>query len=315
MKFKFAFEVHSDVFATGTRYVCRMPGLVHVIADQGTLGFLFEYQESPEWNYINTDVLRNGWNTVSLDGDGRDIVLTVNDATYVILQHIDTPITFTGGIGKYVSLTETTPITNANSWSVAVRYKTRPYVDSAHCAYISMSGDTDNRAPSLINYDRSSQLRALLSSNGTSWNITTNGTGCTPPASTLIDLVYGFASNQYYLDYKLASVENYARVWTYNNSTKAKSYVPFQFLNAMDGKENDMGNHYNIGTLYIQYTKIIVNDTVSFDGNTARLGTDYINHNCVMNIDSKYPDLKTGKLHTYQSWLYLKNIQALKLED
>ena len=63
---------------------------------------------------------------------------------------------------------------------------------------------------------------------------------------------------------------------------------------------------------------ITINGSLFFDSDTAVEGTDFVNNGCTIAKDTVgpvYPSLSIGTLKTYQSWLYLKDIEAVKIVD
>lgn len=320
MKFKFAFEVHSDIFATGTRYVCRMPGIVTVMVDKYTLAFLFEYKDGQPWKYCPTDVLVNGWNSVSLDGDGSYITLTINTHHFLLLDgtiyRIATEFS-NFDTNNFVVINNTSSIGAADNWeqqwhivtdaNASDTSSSRPH----HSQYIN-SGNTANYCDFGIQWG---YWNMFLSSNGSNWNIV-NGAGRNVRVQNSTEYLVNlaFTGSQYIFKGSTDLGQNWTTFDTYNSTTKLYTVPSTRLGNSYDRSWPWQGNMY-----IDEYCFIKTNGEYIFNGKTAVSGTDYENQGCTAEItriyEDPYPLIKTGELKTYQSWLYLKNIQALKLED
>lgn len=320
MKFKFAFEVHSDVFATGTRYVCRMPGIVTVMVDKYTLAFLFEYKDGQPWRYCPTDVLVSGWNSVSLDGDGSYITLTINTHHFLLLDgtvyRIETRFS-NFDTDNFVVINNTSALGTADNWeqqwhivtdaNASNTSSSRPH----HSQYIN-SGNTAAYCDFGIQWG---YWNVFLSSNGSNWNIV-NGVGRNTRVqdSTEYLVNLAFTGTQYIFKGSTDLGSSWTNFDVYNSSTKVYPV-----------SSTRLGNSYDKswpwqGSMFIDaYCFIKANGEYIFNGETAVSGTEFENIGCDTEISrvylDPYPLIKTGQLKTYQSWLYLKNIQALKLED
>lgn len=86
MKFSFSFKVNKSAIGTGTNLLLDMPGLFSVKSENNTLWFKFYYEDAPAWKYINASELVDGWNNVSLVGDGVKVTLTVNSTVHTVLD-------------------------------------------------------------------------------------------------------------------------------------------------------------------------------------------------------------------------------------
>lgn len=310
MKFSFSFKVNKSAIGTGTNLLLDMPGLFSVKSENNTLWFKFYYEDAPAWKYINASELIDGWNNVALVGDGVKVTLTVNSTVHTILDSSlkTVYVTYKGGQYKYLQMKETAPLATADSWEIQTIFKCHKSGSASYPAIFAYSGGSDYKTPCLT-YEGGS-YRFYLSSSGTSWNLNTGNTGFIPEDGKTYDIVAGFTGTQYYVKWRLFGTEEWTGNWTLESTTKVYCSVPFWWLNC----SLNSYNYYNAGELYMSNTKIIVNGETWFDGAGD---TGFINTDCIRNEITEgpvYPSLSIGTLNTYQSWLYLKDIEALKIE-
>lgn len=311
MKFNLSFKVNKDVIGVGTRNILDFPGLLSVKSENNTLWFKFYYEDAPAWKYINASELVDGWNNVALVGDGVKVKLTVNSTVHTVLDSSlkTVYVTYKGGQYKYLQMNETAPLATADSWEIQTIFKCHNSGSASYPCIFGYSGGSDYKAPSLINEGGS--YRLYMSSTGNSWDLNTGNTGFIPEDGKTYDIVSGFTGTQYYVKWRLFGTEEWTGNWTLESTTKVYCGVPFYWLNL----SLNSYNYYNAGELYMSNTKIIVNGAVWFDGAGD---TGFINTDCLRDeiIEGPvYPSLSIGTLKTYQSWLYLKDIEALKMED
>lgn len=310
MKFSFSFKVNKSAIGTGTNLLLDMPGLFSVKSENNTLWFKFYYEDAPAWKYINASELVDGWNNVALVGDGVKVKLTVNSTVHTVLDSSlkTVYVTYKGGQYKYLQMNETAPLATADSWEIQTIFKCHNSGSASYPAIFAYSGGSDYKTPCLT-YEGGS-YRLYLSSSGTSWNINASNTGFIPEDGKTYDIVAGFTGTQYYVKWRLFGTKEWTGNWTLESTTKVHCSVPFWWLNC----SLNSYNYYNAGELYMSNTKIIVNGAVWFDGAGD---TGFINTDCIRNeitVSPVYPSLSLGTLKTYQSWLYLKDIEALKIE-
>ena len=313
MKFSFSFKVNKAVIGTGTRLILDMPGLFKVKAEAGTLWFYFPWKDSPAWKYISASGLIDGWNTVELACDGTVLSLTINGTVHTL---IDTSLqveqtTYKGGQYKYLVLTDTAPIQTADSWEINTVFKYNKSGSASHPCWFGYSTGSDYKTPSLI--WEGGSLRLYLSSTGSGWDLNTDNTGFIPEDGKTYALAAGFTGTEYYVKWKIRGAEEWAGQWTKASATKAWCSVPFYFLNL----SLNSYNYYNASEIYWTETNILINGSVWFGGRGATAKT-FTNNNCVKSTFKEgpvLPTIKTGTLKTYQSWLYLKDIEAVKIAD
>lgn len=311
MKFNFNFKVNKSAINIGTRNILDFPGLLSVKSENNTLWFKFYYEDAQSWKYVNASELVDGWNNVALVGDGVKVKLTVNSTVHTVLDSSlkTVYVTYKGGQYKYLQMNETAPLATADSWEIQTIFKCHKSGSASYPAIFAYSGGSDYKTPCLI-YEGGS-YRLYLSSSGTSWDINTSNTGFIPEDGKTYDIVAGFTSTQYYVKWRLFGTEEWTGNWTLESTTKVHCSVPFWWLNC----SLNSYNYYNAGELYMSNTKIIVNGAVWFDGAGD---TGFINTDCIRNeiVEGPiYPSLSIGILKTYQSWIYLKDIEAVKIAD
>lgn len=311
MKFSFSFKVNKSAIGTGTNLLLDMPGLFSVKSENNTLWFKFYYEDAPAWKYVNASELVDGWNNVALVGDGVKVTLTVNSTVHTVLDSSlkTVYVTYKGGQYKYLQMNETAPLATADSWEIQTIFKCHKSGSASYPAIFAYSGGSDYKTPCLT-YEGGS-YRLYLSSSGSSWNLNTSNTGFIPEDGKTYDIVAGFTGTQYYVKWRVSGTEEWTGNWTLESTTKVHCSVPFWWLNC----SLNSYNYYNAGELYMSNTKIIVNGAVWFDGAGD---TRFINTDCIRNEITEgpvYPSLSLGTLKTYQSWLNLKDIEAVKVED
>ena len=311
MKFNLSFKVNKDIIGVGTRNILDFPGLLSVKSENNTMWFKFYYEDTPSWKYVNASELVDGWNNVALVGDGVKVTLTVNSTVHTVLDSSlkTVYVTYRGGQYKYLQMNETAPLATADSWEIQTIFKCHNSGSASYPVIFAYSGGSDYKTPCLT-YEGGS-YRFYLSSSGTSWNLNTGNTGFIPEDGKTYDIVAGFTGTQYYVKWRLFGTEEWTGNWMLESTTKVHCSVPFWWLNC----SLNSYNYYNAGELYMSNTKIIVNGAVWFDGAGD---TGFINTDCIRNeitVGPVYPSLSLGMLKTYQSWLYLKDIEAVKVVD
>lgn len=80
--FELSFEVAKTAISQGTTFLLDLPGVAAVKAEKGTIYFSFAWESG--WKYVPASVLIDGWNAVSLKGDGAQITLSINGAEAVV---------------------------------------------------------------------------------------------------------------------------------------------------------------------------------------------------------------------------------------
>lgn len=315
MKFNFSFKVNRAAIGAGTQYLVEMPGLVKVKSEDNKLWFYFPWESAPRWKYLNATELVDGWNTILLTCDGVKMKLLANGTEHIL---IDTTLSkkqvgYIGGQNKYILLDNTAPISTADSWEINTVFQWADKGSASYPTIFAYSGTTDNASPVLLKEGGS--IKMYLSSSGGSWDLNSENTGWVPEAGKTYAVAAGFTGTEYYIKWKEYGALEWAGQWTKASTTKAYCATPFVFLNA----GLNPYNYYNASMLWLTETNIIINGVKWFDGRHAvETGTGFTNNGCGTYHFTEGPELPkitTGKLKVYQSWLYLKDIEALKIED
>lgn len=311
MKFNLSFKVNKDVIGVGTRNILDFPGLLSVKSESNTLWFKFYYEDALQWKYVASSELVDGWNTVLFAGDGSKLTLTINNTKHTIIDSTLTKkyVTYTGGQYKYLKMDDTAPLSTADSWEIQTTYTFHKSGTASYPCIFGYSGGSDYKTPSLINEGGS--YRLYMSSTGSSWDLNgSSNTGFNPEDGKTYDIYAGFENAQYYVKWRLFGETDWAGKWTMDSGTKVYCGVSFYWLNL----SLNSYNYYNAGELYMSNTKIIIDGETWFDGATD---TGFTNTDCTRKESTDgpiYPVLNLGTLKTYQSWLYLKDIVAEKVD-
>lgn len=318
MKFKFSFKVHSNLLQNGTRYITEMPGLVKVKADNNTLAFLFEYEDNPSWKYAPSNAIVTGWNNVSLDGNDTKIILTVNSNTYTLIDESTAynMTTITSSYGNYWYTINTPSLNTANTWEIKTQIKYIKDIDSNDAQWIIGNNDGYYTGPQLIIHSDGT-IAVYASSDGSSFDLASDWASQIILTSGYIyEISIGYDnSDGYYVTSKNINSGTLQKETITTEITNIYCTSPIFFLGNPAG-----GNMYFRGVQYLNNTTITIDGDTWFDGSTAVENTDYTNNGCIESRETIYPEgqypvIHTGQLKIYQSWLYLKDIEALKLDD
>ena len=313
MKFNFSFKVNRAAIGAGTQYLVEMPGLVKVKSEDNKLWFYFPWENIPRWKYLNEAELVDGWNTILLTCDGVKMKLLANGTEHIL---IDTTLSknqvgYIGGQNKDIVLDNTAPISTADSWEINTVLQWKDNGSASYPAIFAYSGTTDNASPLLLKEGGS--IKLYLSSSGSSWDLNTENTGWVPEAGKIYAIAAGFTGTAYYVKWKEYGAKEWAGQWTKASTTKAYCATPFVFLNA----GLNPYNYYNASMLWLTETNIIINGEKWFDGRHAvETNTGFTNNGCGIYSFTEgpvIPKIMTGKLKVHQSWLSIKDIEAVKI--
>ena len=313
MKFNFSFKVNRAAFGAGTQYLVEMPGLVKVKSEDNKLWFYFPWENIPRWKYLNAAELVDGWNTILLTCDGVKMKLLANGTEHIL---IDTTLSknqvgYIGGQNKDIVLDNTAPISTANSWEINTVLQWKDNGSASYPTIFAYSGTTDNASPVLLKEGGS--IKMYLSSNGSSWDLNTENTGWVPEDGKIYEVPAGFTGTEYYVKWKEYGAKEWAGQWTKASTTKAYCATPFVFLNA----GLNPYNYYNASMLWLTETNLIINGEKWFDGSQAvATNTGFTNNGCGIYSFTEgpvIPKIMTGKLKVYQSWMNIKDIEAVKI--
>ena len=284
MKFQYSFKVHKSAISTGTNLISEIPGLVKIKSENNTLWFYFPWEDNPVWKYVTNTEIVDDWNTVSLVGDGVKVKLTVNSTVHTLV----------GGTPKYT----------------VVNFPVKTESDQAILDQILASGTWEVSSGVLKNVK-------VSDSSGTAYAHFT---------------LHTTKACLFSVNASISSEQNYDFGAVYIGSD---IYEPTQDqlrAKTTDGK----GNYLLIGSGTTLEGG--PNTTVNADGDISMQlaeNTDYVisfayakdsssssGDDCLKvyrygtrTDEPKYPTLSLGTLKIYQSWLYLKDIKALKIEN
>ena len=313
MKFNFNFKVNRAAIGAGTQYLVEMPGLVKVKSEDNKLWFYFPWENIPRWKYLNAAELVDGWNTILLTCDGVKMKLLANGTEHIL---IDTTLSknqvgYIGGQNKDIVLDNTAPISTADSWEINTVLQWKDNGSASYPTIFAYSGTTDNASPVLLKEGGS--IKMYLSSTGSSWDLNTENTGWVPEAGKIYAIAAGFTGTKYYVKWKEYGAKEWAGQWTKASTTKAYCATPFVFLNA----GLNPYNYYNASMLWLTETNTIINGEKWFDGSQAvATNTGFTNNGCGIYSFTEgpvIPKITTGKLKVYQSWMNIKDIEAVKI--
>ena len=313
MKFNFSFKVNRACIGAGTQYLVEMPGLVKVKSEDNKLWFYFPWESAPRWKYLNAAELVDGWNTILLTCDGVKMKLSANGTEHIL---IDTTLSknqvgYIGGQNKDILLDNTAPISTADSWEINTVLQWKDNGSASYPTIFAYSGTTDNASPVLLKEGGS--IKMYLSSTGSSWDLNSENTGWVPEDGKIYEVPAGFTGTEYYIKWKEYGAKEWAGQWTKASTTKAYCATPFVFLNA----GLNPYNYYNASMLWLTETNIIINGEKWFDGRQAvATSIGFTNNGCGIYSFTEgpvIPKITTGTLKIYQSWMNIKDIEAVKI--
>ena len=186
---------------------------------------------------------------------------------------------YRGGYTYGLTLTDTAPISTANSWEVRTVYTydgggTYPTV-------FGTSGSDFWKTPFM--HVENGEMKVWVSSDGdiTGAFILGVGLGLYPSLGETYYLKFSYDNTGYKAFYSTTGFDNGTEVVISSNTTKAYCSVPFMFLNQLTGTSSEYNSN---GSINWTATKIIIDGQTWFDGATAVENTDYINTGCVETI-------------------------------
>ena len=307
MKFNLSFKVNKDVIGVGTRNILDFPGLLSVKSENNTLWFKFYYEDAPSWKYVNASELVDGWNNVALVGDDVKITLTVNSTVHTVLDSsLTKTITVYSGFSSSKSIVLAQDFPQVNSCDIIVR---------------ATSNDVSSTGVLLAKYQGSEQYFSVRGATQKPAYYVGGWTDGVTPIETKKTYWYRVISSagsafKYYIipdnEYTIDTLPDIS-AWTYQCEISTNIFSNSKFA---IGYNSSASSEYWKGTISKVY--ITINGSLFFDSDTAVEGTDFVNNGCTIaknTVGPVYPSLSLGTLKTYQSWLYLKDIEAVKVED
>lgn len=194
---------------------------------------------------------------------------------------------YRGGSGKYLTMTSTPAIASANSWEFKTKVR---YVPTNGYSCIFGCSANDCQTP-IFGHITNNQMYALLSSNGSSWDlyytvikdINTSAT-LTLVNDTTYYFKFGFTGSEYYLWYSTVGWNDTGTTLTYlRTTTKVFCADPLMLLN----NNFSTSGYYWGGDIDLSETSLIIDNTTTtfgaFIGNQLynssfqALTTDYKN--------------------------------------
>ena len=337
MKFNLSFKVNRDIIGVGTRNILDLPGLLSVKSERNTLWFKFYFDDVPDWKYLNVSELVDGWNNVALLGDGVKVTLTVNSTVHTLLDSSVLPTyDWISGFSDATYIIPNAlmwtraPAVALNSFEHTIKIRINKFGVS-HQGLLD-AGSTWQSTGAYIHAIR----WAITSSGYISYRISTDSTETYPvaiqgnqvlPLNTDIICKATYSKNTGYQVQH--SVDN-GSSWI-TDGTSTVTSAPYRLDDnvlphwiGQLGCNSASGNALQ-GDIDLAHTVFKCNGVTQFDGATAKQ-VDYVPINETENVywlntptrktDRQiYPSLSLGTLKTYQSWLYLKDIEALKIES
>lgn len=319
MKFFISFKLHSSEFNTGYRYILSFPGLVRFSAVHSMLKCTPLYTGAGNPVYISSDYLvSNGWNSIELEGDGVYIKLRVNGNVFTVLDSTVYREVFDYYVSGTVSITnryivsnfstsnfiyakEWPNIHNARHWSIGVRTDFGNPPDEGYYGPLCGSSapfDQRFRYPFIGTQGAGSNLYAHISFDGSNWGIAGGFyPGLSYTRGQWTDVIFEYDDGYYKVGKKLPEETNY----TYGSNVVYGSAA----YQATSG-------NYQIGSTWGDRSA----GATKFDIRGCFIEADGVKYSSKKEYINPYPTLYVGNLKLYgNSWLVLKDIEALKLED
>lgn len=284
MKFQYSFKVHKSAISTGTTLISELPGLVKIKSEANTLWFYFPWEDNPVWKYVTNTEIVDDWNTVSLVGDGVKVTLTVNSTVH----------TLAGGIPKYT----------------VVNFPVKTESDQAILDQILASGTWEVSNGVLKNVK-------VSDSSGTAYAHFTLHT----TKACLFSVNASISSEQNYdfgAVYIGSDIYEPTQSQLQAKTTDGKgNYLVIGSGTTLEGGPNTSVNaNGDVSMKLAENTDYVISFAYAKDGSGSS-GDDCLKiYRYGTSADEpKYPTLSLGTLKIYQSWLYLKDIKALKIEN
>ena len=184
---------------------------------------------------------------------------------------LNSELEFTGASGASLKMTEKYSLSTADSWEFQIKYKHNGGGNNP-CIF-GYASRSDNKTPCFILEGGS--FKFFLSSNGSSWNINSSGSGLTPQTGTIYYFKVGFSGSQYYVKYNTTGwSDEFTTQWTLNSTIKVYCSDYFMLMNLSLNS-----NYYNTGTMYLQDTALIVNGSEVWRGANIISGPLTLNAN------------------------------------
>ena len=313
MKFKYAFKAHSSLFNHGTHYITSIPGLMTFRAQNGMLNAFTDAKLNKKDVYISSEhLMSDGWNDISLDGDSETIKLTVNGRVFTLCDIINKSIPYSGFSDSNYITTPQIFTSDMKSFEIqTVINVTSTSTDNAGIIDTPQPSDVSIR----FTVASGGMLYFRVSSDGTtnSYPVALQGSQ-TLPINTNISVNVAYSDTTgYTLKHLVQGDTNWIIDAQTSDTTKPYISGASNFILG----DNVVEGSYLPGSIDIAKTYFKRDGNLVFNGVTAVEGTDYtINGTLTHTKKGFYPTFNLGKLTTYaNSWLVLKDIQAIKIEE
>lgn len=311
MKFKYAFKAHSSLFNRGTHYITSIPGLMTFRAQNGMLNAFTDAKLDKKDVYISSEhLVSDGWNDISLDGDGETIKLTVNANVFTLFNITNKSIVYSG-------FSDSNYITTPQIFTSDMTSFELQTVINVTSITTGNAGIIDTLQPSIstrLTVTSTGMLRFRVSLDGTeSYPVDLQGSQALPINKNItVNIAYSDTTG-YTLKHLVQGDVDWIIDAQTSNTTKPYVAGASNFILG----DNAASELYLPGSIDIAKTYFKRDGNLVFNGVTAVEGTDYtINGTLTHTETGLYPTFNLGKLNTYSnSWLVLKDIQAIKIEE
>lgn len=313
MKFRLSFKVHSSLFVDGTRNILILPGLVKFSASHGMLKVdpLFEGNNGTVY-IAHSYLTENGFTDIGFEGDGvQSIKLTVNNTIWTLYKTKEASYYRVSGFSDSSYLKMPFPFNDADSWEFILHTYVTNTGSTSYPRYM-IANSTNNLLQGLyartegasyymnIGFGRDGSSIGVISTNNSMYNSLNK--------NALYKMSYSGISG-YKVECKIENSE-YSTVGQVSSTTKVHSNYDMWI-------GNNYGNYSDsiVGYIDLMQCSIVVSGIPILDIRNGINPLITVGELTVSTDRLVYPTLSLGQLTTYQnSWLVLKDIEALKLE-
>lgn len=257
-----------------------------IINDNGTLKAVSSGGGAPSMNWF-VNKTGSTLNT-GLDLSSASLVKVYKNGSLLTYGVQPTEVqytTYTGGTDKYLTLSTYPTMTSVSTWSINCRFTWDTTDSGPMPAIFAESQNYDRGCPTLL--VDSGQV-VVWASSPDNWDFITGfGTGLYPQVGETYDIILGYTGAKYYFRYKLKDSNTYTEVDIGTSNLKVNWQCPLALLNQLR-TSSTMANSHNSSSIWIDFFKIYTNGEIFFDGATATVGTNYVNHNCTTGSQTGY---------------------------
>lgn len=335
MKFRLAFKVHKDLFISGARHILTLPGIARFSVRNGMLRVDPYFNNNRGTFYVSSEYLVNsGYNDIAIYGDGTYIKVDVNSYTWTIFDATFTPAgityynisNFGGNAGTWTfnSLSSSEQISYLK-FVLKLKVPTTTGIDNA--GILDAISDADFR----FTITNTGYLRWRVGSN-TFLDLIAD-TVLPQNEDVYVRIMYDASTSQHYTLAQSPDNEH----WTVVGSSTIATSPGYRWSGGIYLGTNRAGSSYALplnSVIYLMDTDVLIrtaNTSYTFNRNSIT-----VNNHGTVSIDSSlslssyftvdtdahgqsgtpYPVIRAGYLYDYgHSWIILKDIEALKLED